>query len=123
MSYRDITVHSLFTDYYLATGVTITSAPVDLGAAAANGFFSLQVHIQGSGTSVVAAYLLSNDGFNYVHSTNGDTISTSFHHMCGIAKDGRDLISFSPTMAARMKLQFWLSTGTGSTITAKLAIM
>ena len=123
MSYRDITVHNLFTDYYLASGTTITSAPIDLGAAAANGYFSLQVHIQGSGTSVVADYSLSNDGSNYVQSTNGHTISTTFHHMCGLARNGRDLLSFTPTMAARMKVQFWLSTGTGSTITAKLAIM
>ena len=123
MSYRDITVHNLFTDYYLASGTTITSAPVDLGANAANGYFSLQVHIEGSGTSVVADYSLSNDGFNYVQATSGHTISTTFHHMCGLAANGRDLISFTPPMAARMKVQFWLSTGTGSTITAKLAIM
>ena len=123
MCYRDITVHNLFTDYYLASGTTITSIPIDLGAAAANGYFSLQVHVQGSGTSVVGSYILSNDGVNYVHSTGGDTISSTFHHMCGLAHDGRDIISFTPPMAARMKVQFWLSTGTGSTITAKLAIM
>ena len=121
--YRDVTVKDLFTDYYLASGVTITSDPVDIGAHVANGNFSLQFYIQGSGTSVVAEYTLSNDSVNYVQSSDGHTIATGLSSVSGLGANGRDLVSFSPPLAARMKILFWLSAGTGSTITARLALI
>jgi len=126
MAFREITVKNLFTDKWIAAGTTVTSDPVDIGGLAANGYVSLQVYIEGTGTSICAAYTLSNDGTNYVYASGGSTIkagTNAFHHACGTARDGRDLVSFSPTMAARMKVVMWESVGsTGSTVTAKLAI-
>lgn len=124
--YRDITVINLFTNKVIAAGTTVTSEPIDLGAHAANGYVSLQIYVQGSGTSINAGYLLSNDGYNYVRSTDGTSIkvgTSAFHHKCGTAKNGRDLVVFTPTIAARMKVELWESVGAaGSTVTAKLAI-
>ena len=126
MSFREITVKNLFTSEWIAAGTTVTSDPIDIGGLAANGYVSLQVVIEGSGTSICAGYLLSNDGADYVRASGGATIkagTNAFHHACGTARNGHDLVSFTPTMAARMKVEMWESVGsTGSTITAKLAI-
>ena len=126
MGFREITVKNLFTDQWIAAGTTVTSDPCDIGGLAANGYVSLQIYVEGSGTSICAGYLLSNDGMNYVRASGGTTIkagTNAFHHACGTARNGRDIVSFTPTMAARMKIELWESVGsTGSTVTAKLAI-
>ena len=129
-TYRDITVIDLFSsaDYpngrVIAAGTTVTTGAFDIGAHAAGGLFSLQIYVQGSGTSIFAGYLLSNDGHNWIESTEGNTINaTGFHHMCGRDANGRDIVTFEPPMAARMKIELWETVGAaGSTVTGKLAI-
>jgi hypothetical protein len=126
MSYRDITVIPLWDSTLMATGTTLTSVAIDLGQKADKGYFSLQIFTEGSGTSVCARYIISNDGRNFLYPSGASQIvvgTTAFHHMCGISKDGRDIVQFSPILGARMKIQLWNSVaGTGATVTAHLAV-
>ena len=128
MSYRDITVKNLFTDKWIAAGTTVTSEPIDIGAYAANGYFSLELFVEGSGTSICAAYSLANNGKDFILPSAGSAITastatTAFHHRSGVAKNGWDIVAFEPIMAARMKIVLWEAIGTtGSTVTARLAV-
>jgi len=124
--YRDIHVHQLWLATTIPAGTTVTSNAIDLGTYGQNYDFSIQVAISGAGTSVCMGYLLSNDGINFVRSTNSNNIvagSTAFHDKCGVNKNGKDLVRFTPVPLARfMKIEAWESLGASdATLTAYLA--
>lgn len=101
--HRDITVKQLWSAATVAAGTTLTSASIDLGGLAQSGFFSVHYTITGAGT-VAMSCKLSNDGTNFVDSTDGYKIKTGQTVTSGHAADGKDLVSFAPSPVARMKV-------------------
>lgn len=125
---RDITVYTIMNAEALAAGTTKTSDSIDLGASAVQGYFSIQYEIEGAGSTVCAAYKVSNDGLTFVQSTEGYAITaatgtTAYTNKTGPAANGKDLIAFTPPPCARIQILLWNVSPTGATVTAKLAVM
>jgi len=118
--YRDIHVHQLWLATTIPAGTTITSDVIDLGTYAQNYDFSIQVEVSGAGTSVCMGYLLSNDRKSFIRSSDSNKIATgsdAFHDKCGVDKNGKDLIRFTPVALARfMKIEAWESLGANDAV-------
>lgn len=125
-AHREVTPIRIWTSQVLnAAGTTVTSTAIDLGTFAQSGYFTMQYYMQGAGASVCMTYKLSNDGTNYVDSTEGYKIATgttALHDDSGNARDGRDIIRFTPTIAPLMKLCAWETQSAGATLTVVLAL-
>ena len=87
-----------------------------------DGYFSLQLVVS-AGTGVFKAeYQLSNNGTNYVEPTGATDIATTFGASSGPGSDGIDLYTFTPDLAAFMKILFTETGGANSvTFSAWLA--
>jgi len=85
----------------VALSTTQTSAAIDL--AGVRGYFSIQYAITGDGT-LTLSYTLSNDGTNYLLPSADSTIATGLTKTSGPGGDGKDIISFNPTIARFMKI-------------------
>lgn len=120
-AHREIEVKRLF-NAATVTGTTVYSDIIDLGTYAQGGTFSIQYYAATAAVSTSMSYLLSNDGTNFVQSTEGHSIFTGVYLSSGFAADGRDIITFTPSMARFMKLAVWLSAGATSTLTIDFAI-
>lgn len=81
-----------------------------------DGYFSLHIVVS-AGTGVLKAeYKLSNSGSNYVEPTGASDIFSSFSAASGPGSDGNDLYTFTPDLAAFMKILF-TETGGANSIT------
>lgn len=86
-----------------ASGVA-KSVPLDLQAYAKEGFFSLQIELTGTGTTKFE-YEISNDGETYIAQiATADQIVSGFTATSGPGSDGKDIISFEPEPAKRMRI-------------------
>jgi len=121
MAQRDIEVKKLFNAATI-TGTTVYSEIIDIGTYGHGGTFSVQYYIDTAGVSLSLIYLLSNDGINFVQSTDGSAIKTGLTNISGQAANGRDLVVFTPTMGRFMKLAAWLSAGTTTSLTLDFAV-
>ncbi len=120
--HREITTKVLWLGEDIAAGTTVTTKSLDLGGYAQSGFFSIHYHVTGTGT-LALSFRLSNDGVNFVDSTNGYKITTGLTAASGAAADGKDLISFAPTPAARMKINAFETGGVNAVgVTVYLAV-
>ena len=120
---RDIVINRLWNSSTITTGTTSYSDIIDIGTFGKSGTFSLQYYISTAGVSVSLGYLLSNDYTNFVQSTEGNLIASGLTNISGQAANGRDVITFTPTMARFMKLAAWETAGaTNATLTAHFAV-
>lgn len=118
---RDIVVNKLWNAASITT-TTSYSEIIDIGTFGKSGTFSLQYYVASAGVSLSLSYLLSNDGTNFVQSTEGSVITSGLTNISGNAANGRDVITFTPTMGRFMKLAAWLTAGTTGTLTVDFAV-
>lgn len=100
------------------------SIPLDLQAYADDAFFSLQIELTGDGTAKFE-YEISNDGETYITQTaTADQIVSDFTDTSGPGSDGKDIISFEPEPAKKMKIKCTETGGVNSvTITVTLLML
>jgi hypothetical protein len=98
------------------------SVPLDLQAYAEEGFFSLQIALTGDGTAKFE-YEISNDGETFITQTaTADQIVSGFTKTSGPGSDGKDLISFEPEPAKKMRIKC-TETGTANSVTITVTIV
>ncbi len=102
-----------------ASGVA-NSVPLELSHHL-EGFFSLQIELTGSGTAKFE-YSISNDGETFItQSAVADQIVSGFTATSGPGSDGKDLISFEPELAKKMRIKC-TETGTADSVTITVTI-
>uniref|UniRef100_A0A6M3LHY7 Uncharacterized protein n=1 Tax=viral metagenome TaxID=1070528 RepID=A0A6M3LHY7_9ZZZZ len=126
-AHQEITVKTLWAGVSVpAAGTTLTSDAIDMSSLSQGGYATLQYCVTGtSGASVYCAYQLSNDGVNYVYSTEGYKVAVGadgWHEDAGHGSDGRDLVRLSATLAAFMQVQVWEVNSVGANLTLALAL-
>jgi len=104
-------------------GASVESAVIDINAYAEEGFFSLQVEVTGTGTAKFE-YMISNNGADYITQTAAaDVIVADFVATSGPGSDGKDIISFEPEPAAKMKIKVTETGGaTAIAVTATIVV-
>jgi len=123
MTTRDATVIVVFDAQTLATGTTIWSDPIDMSFAVQEKY-TLQYRIQ-EGGRVIFGYAISNDGVNYLATTDETNVLLTGTSVAGTGANGKDIKAITPVAAARMKIAAWEpsgSTGAGCTVTAYLCM-
>lgn len=96
---------NLFTDEVVAAGASVESEILDLEAFAKEGYLSIQLALTDDGT-VKVEYELSNTGAVYVTQSDADDIIVSgFTKTSGPGSDGKDVISFEPEPALKLKIK------------------
>ena len=114
----------LFTKEVVIAGASAESEVIDLKAYAQEGYFSVQLAVTGDGTLKVE-YELSNTGFDFVtQSASGDIIISGFTKLSGPGSDGKDIISFEPEPALRMRIKLTETGGADSvTVSTDLIVL
>jgi len=112
-------VNKIFDAITIGASSVARSILLDLQAYAKEGFFSLQIELTGTGTAKFE-YENSNDGETFItQSAAVDQIVTGFTNSSGPGSDGKDLISFEPEPAKKMRIVCTETGGANSvTITA-----
>lgn len=116
--------HKLFDSITITASNAEESTSVKLHPYAANGFFSLQIGLTGNGTAKFE-YEISNDDETYITQiATADQIVSGFIKTSGPGSDGKDIISFEPEPAEKMKIKCTETGGVDSvTITATLLML
>ena len=99
-----ITVLKLWNANAIAQNANETTQSTDLNPFNAEGFFSMQVEVTGSG-NIDLIYLISNDGTNYLTPAGTADIVSAFGATSGPGSDGIDLISFDPPICRYIKFK------------------
>ncbi len=122
-AHKDIEVVNLWIETQLNAGTTLTSESFDMGTYAQNGYCSLQARVNSTGVSVHFLMEFSNNGADYVAPSSIATGVDAFHSKCGVARNGRHLVTFSPRMARLGRVKVWESLNTtGTSVWAWLAL-
>lgn len=104
----------------IASGVA-NSVPIEL-LHHLDGFFSLQIELTGDGTAKFE-YAISNDGETYVTQTAAaDQIVSGFTKTSGPGGDGKDIITFEPEVARKLKI-VCTETGTSDSVTVDATLL
>jgi len=80
------------------------SFDVNLERMNAEGFFSLQITLTGTGTAK-GEYLVSNNKVNWVEPTGASDIFDGFTVASGPGTDGKDIFSFEPELSAHLRIK------------------
>jgi hypothetical protein len=76
---------------------------VDLSRFDSEGFFSAQIHVQGTGAVDVVASL-SNNGTDFITPSGMAQLFTTFNASSGEGSDGKSIISFDPVLARYLRI-------------------
>lgn len=103
MTFREITVKTLFSNRLIEAGTSDTSISIDLGDHAQNGSFSVVVILTGAGT-LTLEYQLSSDNRTFIEPLSSIEIVTGFTAASGRDTNGKDIIPFSLETTRFLKL-------------------
>ena len=112
----------IFNAKSIASGANASSEKIDLRSLAANGVFSLQYEITGSGT-VKFEYLLSNEdaATNMIEPSTATDIGSSLTATTGPGANGLDILPFEPEIARWLQIKCSVTSAT-AVVTAWIAI-
>ena len=121
---RVITNIQIFNAKTITKNTSVYSMIVDLRSIAAEGFFSLQYEITGSGVVTLEYQLCNQDSAtDFLEPSSATNIGSSLSATTGPGADGLDILPFSPELARFLKIKA-TETGTAAdaVITAWLAV-
>ena len=112
----------IFNAKSIAANANASSEKLDLRSLAANGVFSLQYEITGSGT-VKFEYLLSNEdaATNMIEPSTATDIGSSLTETTGPGSNGKDILSFEPEVARWLQIKCSVTLDT-AVVTAWIAV-
>ena len=119
MTINDIVVRKIFDEQTVAASSTADSEVFDLGSFTYNRSYALQIYVTGTGASVTATYMQSNDKTNFIVPSGGSAICTDY-------PDTTDadyaIYSFTPVVARFMKIRLTETAAAEATVTAWLSM-
>lgn len=119
MTVNDIYVRKTHVLQTIEANETIDSAIYDIGAMAYSGGFSLQLYVTGTGVSVDAQCLQSNDKTNFVIANGVANICSNYP---GVADEDHKIFGFIPVSARFMKIRLTETQGAAGSVEANLSI-
>jgi len=104
-----VSIINVFSSLAMTTSEVITHT-INLDRYDAEGFYSLQIDLVGTG-NVDVTWAISNDGENFITPADADDIFTAFGEASGPDSDGLDIASFDTPLSKYIKI---IATGQGA---------